>query len=509
MLAVHPTAKSTGRIAPRLDVPTSEAFADRRAAAELDRALWQADCEDWRRTGGADVGILRCANISRQQLRWHYRLGIGDGGFQAETGGYAGIASWYPLVYATAHRKVFGCDASPDPDVTHLMPRRMMQVLFRRDGTTAADKINSVVGFDARWCAAAFPIVPEKYKPALLWAWRHVTGVRDAATVGNAVTGDRGLDLAHCFLHYPLGMKPAHPPRGMPLSWQAPTFGFHAFRSGWQGKDEFIAQVLLKARPVCGWNHPNAGTFRVMGLGHSWVAGATSRNGVRPQEPVVLLPDDEHNRGACGRLAWLKTQKDGSAVITIDMNDVYATARTSKGRKGETRKAGLYDHNLIRRPEGFADSEITGLRAMAFDYSGKSGAPCLMVLVDKIDGGGKRLWAWQIPKDTQVKRAGDGFVLDHGDTTMKLTFVAPTGVKPEAGTERIEVGDPRHGFHGSVNRVKVPGAGSFFVVATFQRGAPPEVEVEGKGLAAKVTVGKQTVRFDPAGAGRIVLSPQD
>ena len=512
MLVVHATAKSAGRIAPRLAAAGSDAFAGRQEAHELDLAFWQAARDDRQRTGGADPVLMRWADVSWRQVCWHYRLGIGDGGFQAETGSYAGISSWYPLVYATAYRKVFGRDASPYPDVTHLMPRRMMQVLFRGGGSTAVDKINSVVGFDPRWCAAALPIVPEKHKPALLWAWNHVTGAKDDRTIGNAVVGDRGLDLAHGFLHYPLdlpgrtaGMKPTHPSEVMPRDWEASTFGFHCFRSGWGSDDDFIAQVFLKAAPVVGWNHPNAGTFRLLGLGHSWTTGPTSRNGARPQEPVVLLPDDEHNIGACGRLAYRKVQADGSAVLTIDMNDVYATAKTSKTPKGEARQAELYDRNLIRRPGGFADSGITGLRAFAFDYSGRSGAPCLMALIDRIDGGGRRLWAWQIPQGATVKLVEDGFVLDQGDATMRATFVSPRGVKLAAGTEKIEVGDPRHGFHGEVSRIKAEAAaGSFFVVATFQRKDAPAVGIDGEGLGAKVTVGGQTVRFEPGPPARIV-----
>jgi len=133
-------------------------LADRRADYRLDHDVWQADRDFWQRTGGIDPIKQRYFGFAHQRVLWHYRLGIGHGGFQAETGVYAQIGSWYPLVYATAYQKMFGRDASPRPDITHLMPRRAMQVLFCEDGTTEAQKINSVVGFDPSWCAAAFPI---------------------------------------------------------------------------------------------------------------------------------------------------------------------------------------------------------------------------------------------------------------------------------------------------------------------------------------------------------------
>ncbi|KPJ72895.1 MAG: hypothetical protein AMS14_06960, partial [Planctomycetes bacterium DG_20] len=460
--------------------------------------------EAWQRNARADPQKIRWVDVGRQQVYWHYRLGIGDGGFQAETGGYATISSWYPTVYACAYRKMFGRDASPYPDVTHLIPRRLMQILFRDDGTTAAQKINSVVGFDLRYCAAAFPILPDKYKPAVLWAWNTVTGVEDAKTAANVLRGE-GLDLAHAFLHYPLdgdrpaGTKPVHPAEIMPLTWEAPTFGFHCFRSGWRSNDDFIGQVFLKASLVGGWNHPNAGTFRLYGLGHPWVTGRSDRNGARQLEPVVVLPEDETFQSACGRLAYLKTEKDGSGILTINLDDVYS------------RKSRLYDRNLIRWPERFSESGITGLRAIAFDYSGKSGAPAMLVLIDKIDGGGKRLWQWRVPAQgrdqsvkPQVKIKANTFTLDYGDASMVATFVAPEGAELSHGTDFIKEGDPRHGYHGEVERVKATGGRSFFVVATFQRKGPPAVKAQGNGLDAKVTVGEQTIRFD---GRKIVLGP--
>jgi len=145
---------------------------------------------------------------------------------------------------------------------------------------------------------------------------------------------------------------------------------------------------------------------------------------------------------------------------------------------------------------------------MAFDYSGKSGAPCLMVLVDKIAGGKRKEWCWQLPEGDERKRIPapevktdpHGFTLAYADATLRATFVSPADLKIEAGDEDIKVGDPRHGFHGTIHRVKATGAeensGEFFVIITVQRKGAPEVKVEGKGLGARVTVGKQAVRFD-------------
>jgi hypothetical protein len=490
------------RLAELAEDEARSALADRRAAYDLDRAVWQAGRQAWGKSGGGDPVKTFFADMARHRVYLHYRLGVGDGGFQAETGSYALIGTWYPLVYAAAHRTMFGCDVSPHPDITHLVPRRMMQVVFREDGTQLVQKINSVVGFDVRWCAAGYPIAPQAYQPALLWAWNWATGVTGPASAAKAVpaVGDRkatgtGLNLAHTFINYPLGASPVPPARAMPLEWEAPDFGFYCFRSGWEGRDEFVGQVFLKAKPVNGWNHGNGGTFGLLGLGQVWVAGSEGRNGVRPQEPVVWLPEDGLNDSGCARLRYLKTERDGSASMTFDLGEIYSAAE--EGRR-------MYDRNLIRLAEPSGASGVTGLRAIAFDYSGESGAPCLMALVDQIHGGKRKEWLWQLPlgsgKKGEAKPAvrveGSTFTIEQGGAALRATFLAPRPVALDYATENVQVGDPRHGFHGPIHRVKAAGGGEFFVVVTVQRGPAPDVRADGAGLGTVATVGRRTVRFD-------------
>ena len=181
------------------------------------------------------------------------------------------------------------------------------------------------------------------------------------------------------------------------------------------------------------------------------------------------------------------------------------------------------------------------MRAMAVDYSGKCGAPCLVVMVDRIVGGKARSWAWQLeskaegvekstahPKkegwivfrgrefdnprngqllfsesspiedDQRIALHDDGFTFTQDDATMRATFVTPA--KPRM--ELAEKAQYRDGPKGSVRRdssraIFASGGDQFFVVLTFQKGPAPKVEVlGGKGLDAKVKVGGQTVRFD-------------
>ena len=221
-------------------------------------------------------------------------------------------------------------------------------------------------------------------------------------------------------------------------------------------------------------------------LGHPWTTTDSSPGTIRATESVLLLPDDKINKSACGLLTHRQAHPDGSGSLTFDLGDVYA--KPSRG---------LYDTMCNRYPEHRVASGITGLRAFAFDYSGKCGAPAMMVLVDKVEGGGKRLWTWQKPEGAAVTVDRDRFTLKYPDATMAATFIAPADPKLTYANDAMKEGsDAKHGFWGTLHRVKATGTGSFFVVITFQRGEAPQVKVKGKGLDAVVTVGGRTVRFD-------------
>jgi hypothetical protein len=207
------------------------------------------------------------------------------------------------------------------------------------------------------------------------------------------------------------------------------------------------------------------------------------------------------------------------------MNDLYGGRKTVKVRSkvttkkvpgGGTIKVGgemvdrelrLRDGHGFRMGDRWADSGLTGLRSIAVDYSGQSGAPCLMAILDRIRGGGRKIWMWQVPgaegrrgDAPAVRVSGSTFTISYRDAFLKGTVVSPAAAKVEHRAERIEIGEARHGFHGDVSRILVTGAdpkaGDFLVVVTVQRKDAPAVKVDGAGLGATVAVGGQKLRFD-------------
>jgi hypothetical protein len=244
-------------------------------------------------------------------------------------------------------------------------------------------------------------------------------------------------------------------------------------------------------------------------------------------ENVVMFPDDAINTDACGRLLHRRLEEDGSGVVTVDMSDVYASAgtytrRTKSGE--ETVSQPLYERcGHVRRSSAFKPSDITGLRSLAVDYSGLSGSPCLIAIADQIQGGGRKVWTWQLGgiqmyggerrnlKPSQIDRGdlacttvdGASFVIRKEHANLKASFVAPEAVELTAETRQVR-GDvwfksnkaAGKGITMHSNGVFAEGGNDFLVVITIQHGEAPQVRMDGVGLDAKVTIGKRTIRFD-------------
>ena len=201
-----------------------------------------------------------------------------------------------------------------------------------------------------------------------------------------------------------------------------------------------------------------------------------------------MLPDDPVNAWGQGKVTYFRRDdRSGSGTVTIDMEDVYRFLRPIEGKKGATEKY---------------DGGVRGLRSFAVDYSGRAGVPGLFAVVDKISGGKKKIWIWQLPRSPKVECTieENSFTIRDGDASLKATFIGPKSVKILKADGKFEA-NRLSGVDTVPSRaIHVTGAddqtSDFFVILTLQRGAAPAVEAEGNGLDAVVTVGGQTVRFD-------------
>jgi hypothetical protein len=213
------------------------------------------------------------------------------------------------------------------------------------------------------------------------------------------------------------------------------------------------------------------------------------------EEDRVMTPEDPVNPMGQGRVTHAAFKPDGSGSLTIDMDDVYGGA--------EGRLYSMYGN--FRNASAFKDLGIRAVRALAVDYSGASGAPCLFVLIDRVRGGKSKRWTWNLGSPSKgakpgaaapdVRVDGNAFTIARGRGALRGTFVAPAAARVAAETKEVPLEKEAP--------LKVPlivaqGGDDFFLVATVQdaKAAPPEVKVQGAGLEATVTVGGQTIRFD-------------
>ncbi len=545
---------------PRLvELSETEAAEAREAIAREYReklADWQLDVAQWERTGGCDVRFHKAAETAEHVMRMTFREMLGRGGYMAGDGQMAAMDG--PNRFACMYRSTRCTDLSPYRMAADYLPRVMFVYPYRPDRELVGQEVTGEPGFRCSGYpenqrdmardnfAALFPLIRDAWQPAALWAWHWhvgVEGLDDEGIEAILTSPGRGYNFSRdygdfnmhplmAFVNYPLEMKPREPKGTLPRTWQAPDFGFYGFRSSWEvSPDPFIAQFFAATYGE------GAGTLRLTGLGHVWSHGLGQTPGKRFGENVVQLFEDDVCVGGRGHVTHLATEPDGSGSLAMDLDVVYA------GPKEDDRKRRIDPYERygdVLRTWALSESGITGDRAMAVDYSGRSGAPCLLVLVDRVQGGGPKTWTWQLEsaleglgrmeKDTKdetrvifkgksiptppihrpfaqsrrpvegddrVKVAASGFTLTQGDAVLRATFVAPT--RPNIRFEQYE--EYVRGYKYSLGRrsskaVFADGGDAYFVVMTVQRGAPPAVKIDGKGLDATVRVGRQTIRFE-------------
>ena len=485
--------------------------AARRACEDRTRD-WDVDRAEWKRTGGFNQQFQELFEITRWVMYTHYREGMGTGGFQPETATSCVNVGLLPTTYTAAYRNVFGTDVSPFADASMYVPRRVFSHFYGEQGPPTTLDFNGPNALSSDLFVCNFPVIPDAMQPAMLWAWNRQAGVTGPSDAAKVLKGSIASIVHRAFLWYPLNMQAKPPKDVLPLTWEAPDYGYFGFRNAHAGKDDFLVQVYGRCRVPHGYNMPNAGTFAVQGLGQTWAHALPSLrlHNLRSFGNVVLLPEDLTNEGACGIVSYSRLEKDGSGVVTIDLRDVYAAQADKKGP--------LYEkYGQFRRDEAFRDSGVTGLRSIAVDYSGKSGSPCLLVLVDKIAGGKSKLWKWILTDDekdrngkvitpgdlSRTKVEGNAAVVTKPDgSSMRLTFVGPANPQIKAENRAITYvqtynrGNAEMPAPGLYATGGDPTDGGFFVVVTIQRAEAPAVKVEGAGLSAKVRVGGRTVTFD-------------
>ena len=363
------------------------------------------------------------------------------------------------------------------------------------------------LGPGLNWLPVGFSSVPAKYRPAVSW-------YIDRQGFHEKIPHIHAYHL----VNQPWAVQPQHPRQLLPPALADEKLGGLLFRSGWDDDD---CWAIFQAAAAPKRNCALAGDFAVYGFGTAWIPRSDSAGGgicyFVPQGAANTVTIADTYPAAGGRVVQAALSDDGSGTATIDMSEVFRGGEPKAVDRSGAAAWGI-DWADAGGPK---DVGIRAVRSFAADYGGTGGAKALYVIVDRFTGAGAREKTWRAaidakqllsPAETVTTTDGRGrpspsyvartntVLLGAGagkaDATMQITFVAPADVRPRLAVGRASGGGA------AISAVSAATRGDgFFVVITCQKGDPPDVKIDGRGLAARVTIGKQTVHFDALAPG--------
>jgi hypothetical protein len=290
--------------------------------------------------------------------------------------------------------------------------------------------------------AVGLGIVPERLLPGVIWFFNRHWGRNGDNSFGIELPHE----AAYIFAGYPQDVTPQNPADVWGRVVVDEQKGFFVFRNQWRDENDFVTSIFVKREKPRGghWSFPDAGSFRIWGLGGRWATAGMASDGTQRDENVVLLP--EKQAGKTAKLTGFLSSADGSGMVTLQHNN--------------------------------------WLRSLAVDYSGASGVPGLFVLVDQVVDAAEPDQTWIMHTQKNVTIQGQQFTLEaESGATMQGTFITPSEVNLEFIPS--ETG----------GRIQATGRDRFIVVMTVQSGTAPDVEVLRTGFNPQIQVENQTIEI--------------
>jgi hypothetical protein len=358
----------------------------------------------------------------------------------------------------------------------------------------------------------AFPFVPLNLRPAVLWAWNRTESLGKAGKFNDphgVTAGYDGIAKVMCFSNFPVEMKERNPEEVLSRVTVDRQKGGYVFRNRWRDGDDCVVQLFANSNQAGGsWASCEGGTFRIDGLGASWaVRGQGYGNGGSGRNlPDISLYQNmvdvgEQNIGGSPQATVTRSavEQDGSGTVSLNMDEIYLHYPKEKIEKPGKGGATVTEW----KAEKPVDIGIRAVRCLGVDYSGKCGAPCLVVVGDRLTGTqGSNVWQLATERENTVICTNSQFVITAPNgATLKGTVVRPAGAQVRT-LEYEHVHEIN--YHGAHKRstflrraILVDGKDKeqeFLVLMTLQKGDAPAVEVWHDGAAA--IVGKRKVSFD-------------
>ena len=402
----------------------------------------------------------RLLKIAERNIKRYLTIGIGEHGFGTEGDHYT-TEPWVLTVipFIQAYRNVVGEDLVQGSSAEWFLPHYVMRMVGTDGQLSVPAYGRHRSGPDGSLFAVGLGIVPEQFLPGVMWFFNRHFGWGGDKSFGIQDYGP--YQAAFALMGYRDDIAPKNPAKIFGRVLVDKQKGFFVFRNQWQDSDDFVASIYLKRQPLKGsWSFPDAGSFRIWGLGGHWATAGPSKV-ERENENIIIMP---HTRAwNAAQPTFFQSFWDGSGVVSMRMD------------------------NIVKKKSN-PTVAIASLRSFAVDYSGASGAPGLFVVVDKFTGAvddeqfQDKTWVMHTKGDVSIE--GQIFTIRSQEgATMQGTFVTPTGVQISY----------QPGEDGGT--ILATGGDQYFVVMTVQKGKAPDVKISGTGLDAKVQVGGRTIAF--------------
>jgi len=399
-----------------------------------------------------------------------FLLHHGDRGLYHEGLGYQMYPAAFWLPFVLACRSFDGLDYLADLPNLRQMGPSLYAAVAARPAAGERRGVKLVWNDDnAEWHNSAVPVLmmhiaPPAQAGALRWMYDRLNGARGDAQFGPDFAG-----WFFSLLYYPYDAPSADPNGLLPLHLTDSRQGLTIVRDRYRDGDDAILGAYARVTHVGGHAQDDAGSVRLMALGHDWITGGGQARGQAEFQSIVTPSDGSRQRKplGCGAIVCDERTEAG-AVFGMD----------------------------LRRP-----SVAYAERWVAVDYSRRGGAEAVLALLDLVDDHNQREWDWNLSFEAGLEPRllddGAGFDLRAADgAVLQARFL---GLRPASlSVERMP--DTERKYQ-SGHRVSYPGGPylrahfskcvhlGIYVVMTVARGTAP-VTVGGEGLA--VTVGAWT-----------------
>ena len=396
--------------------------------------------------------VEKLLKIAERNVIRYFERAIGDRGIGTE-GDHYSTEPWRLTIlpFLQGYRQVKGINLAPSK-IQWLLPHYISRSL-PIDGELAIGSYGRHrLSPPPSLYSIGLPTVSEQFLPGVIWFFERHWGAKGNSSYG--VSEDLPISAIYALQGYPDKPRLTNPEKLWHKVLVDEQKGFYNFRNQWQNESDLVASIYLKKELLrASWAFPDAGSFRIAGLGQQWAIAGDSVP--RPYNENIVVTAKSNGQGA--KPIYFQSRQDGSGIITL-------------------------------QKENWS-------RSFAVDYSQASGSPGLFAIVDKFETATTtdfqpKIWTMHVTGEVAIDNNRFTIKSPSG-ATMEGTFISPVGV--QLSYVPSETG----------NQIQARGINDFFVVMTVQKDSPLPVTIQGSGLNARATIGKQTISFD---GSKIVLN---